>query len=105
MLPRSQRSVNRWYDRSAFTVPATGTYGNAGVGFLHAPGINNWDLTLMKNTRIAEKRNLQFRAEFFNAWNHPQFLLPSTEITSASFGTITQARDGRQIQFGLKLYY
>jgi hypothetical protein len=105
VLPRDQRSVLRWYDRSAFTVPATGTYGNAGVGFLHAPGINNWDLTLMKNTKIAEKKNLQFRAEFFNAWNHPQFLLPSTEITSASFGTITQARDGRQIQLGLKLYY
>jgi hypothetical protein len=104
-LPRDQRTVDRYYDKSAFTIPTAGTYGNAGVGFLHAPGINNWDLTLMKNTRFAENKNLQFRAEFFNAWNHPQFLLPNVELTSPAFGTITQARDGRQVQFGLKLYY
>jgi hypothetical protein len=105
VLPHGERGPSRWFDTSAFTIPATGTYGNAGVGILHAPGINNWDLTLMKNTRIGERRNVQFRAEFFNAWNHPQFLLPNVNLSSPAFGTITAAKDGRQVQLGLKLYY
>jgi hypothetical protein len=105
VLPQGERGPTRWFDTSAFTTPASGTYGNAGVGILHAPGINNWDLTVMKNTRIGERRNLQFRAEFFNAWNHPQFLLPNVNLSSPAFGTITAARDGRQVQLGLKFYY
>jgi hypothetical protein len=105
VLPRDQRGASRWFDTSAFAMPATGTFGNAGRNTLKAPGLNNWDVTLTKNTRINETHRAEFRVEFFNALNHAQFALPNTTVNSSSFGTITRAKDGRQIQFGLKLYY
>lgn len=101
-LPRGQRGADRWFDKSAFVIPAAGTFGNSGRGILKGPGINNWDLTLMKNTPIFEKQTLQFRAEFFNLVNHPNFLLPERIVTSPAFGSILRAKDARQIQFGLK---
>jgi hypothetical protein len=105
MLARSQRTPNRWFDPTAFVIPPAGSFGNAGRGILHGPGANSWDITLMKNTAIGEKRNLQFRAEFFNAFNHPNFYIPVLEVTSPAFGSLNRAVDGRQMQFGLKLYY
>jgi len=59
----------------------------------------------MKNTRIGEKVNTQFRTEFFNAFNHPQWNPPNRFIDQAGFGVISSARDPRIIQFGLKLIY
>jgi len=105
VLARDQRNASRWFDTSAFVIPATGTFGNAGRNTLKAPGLNNWDVTLTKNTRIGENHRTEFRVEFFNALNHAQFALPNTTVNSSAFGTITRAKDGRQIQFGLKLYY
>jgi hypothetical protein len=104
-LPRGERTAERWFDTSAFTIPETGTFGNSGRGILKGPGTNNWDLTLMKNFRFADTRRVEFRAEFFNAFNHPNYNLPNATVNSAAFGTIDQAKDARQIQFGLKLYY
>ena len=103
--PSSERSPSRWFDTSAFVIPERGTFGNSGRGILTGPGVNNLDITLMKNTRLGEKMNLQFRAEAFNALNHPNFFLPVLEVTSPAFGTLTRAKDARQIQLGLKLYY
>jgi len=105
MLPRSERTPTRWFDTSAFVIPAKGSFGNSGRGILHGPGSNNWDLTLMKNTQLGENHNLQFRVELFNAFNHPNFYLPVLEVTSPAFGSINRAVDGRQMQFGLKLFY
>ena len=104
-LPRGQRTPGHWFDTSAFTIPATGTFGNAGRGILKGPGMNNSDLTLMKNTRLRENRKLEFRAELFNAFNHAYFTLPNLTVNSPSFGTVASANPARQIQFGLKLYY
>jgi len=101
-LSRSERSPQRWFNTAAFAVPDSGTFGNVGRGTLKAPGINNWDFTLMKKFALAEKQSLQFRAEFFNLVNHPNFSIPDRTVTSPGFGTITRAKDGRQIQFGLK---
>jgi len=104
-LPYGERTAARWFDTTAFTIPASGTFGNSGRAVLKAPGLNNWDLTLLKSTHFGENRRTEFRAEFFNLFNHPNFNLPNGTVNSPAFGTITQAKDARQIQLGLKLYF
>ncbi|MBI4893328.1 MAG: carboxypeptidase regulatory-like domain-containing protein [Acidobacteria bacterium] len=67
---------------------------------------NNWDFSALKNFRITERVNMQFRFEAFNALNRTQFAAANTSPTSAAFGTITgQANTSRQIQMGLKLRF
>lgn len=87
--------------------PAIGNgtgYGNTGVGILLGPGQFNWDFSLVKVTKITERQTLQFRTEFFNTFNHPQFNNPGTAIsTLATFGVITSTSvNSRLIQFALK---
>ena len=67
--------------------------------------MNNWDIAIEKNAEIRETQRLQFRAEFFNAWNHTQFSNPDSTVGDANFGQVTQARPAREIQFGLKLLW
>jgi hypothetical protein len=62
-------------------------------------------MSLLKNTSLTERVNLQFRAEAFNLFNHPNFNLPDNFLGSPTFGRITSARDPRHIQFGLKLLF
>jgi hypothetical protein len=69
------------------------------------PGFQIWDISLQKNTTLREGLGLQFRAEFFNAFNKTNFLGPNTQLGNAAFGQITAARTPRQIQFALKLIY
>lgn len=104
-LPSSQRTVQRWFNTSAFAAAPLGTFGNSGRDIIIGPGTNNWDISIFKNTRLAETVNLQFRTEFFNVFNHPQFNLPVADPTSAAFGRITSVRPAREIQFGLKLIF
>jgi len=104
-LPRGQRTPARWFNTSAFADPTTHRYGNAGRGLVNNPGINNWDLSLMKNTTIRERLKLQFRAEFFNAFNHTQYGTPVFELQQSTFGEILGARDPRYIQLALKLLW
>ena len=80
-------------------------YGDSGVGILLGPGQFNFDASLIKNTRIREKQNVQFRAEFFNLFNHPQFSNPTNLAvsTAAAFGQITSTSvSPRVIQLALK---
>jgi hypothetical protein len=70
------------------------------------PGTNNTDFALHKKTNISETTYVQFRAEFFNLFNHTQFFNPDGNFSDgSSFGRITRARDPRQVQFALKFYY
>jgi Carboxypeptidase regulatory-like domain len=83
-------------------------WGNAPIGIVTGPGQWNWDLSLQKNTKIMEWGTLQFRAEFYNAWNHPQFSNPtSTGVgTGAGIGQINSTSVApRVIQFGLKFLF
>ena len=84
-----------------------GTFGNSGRGILRGPGFFNTDLGILKSTRITERVNLQFRTEFFNVFNHANFRLPTSNISSAQRGRITAVVDDNQriIQFGLKLLF
>lgn len=111
-LSRGQRSIERWFDVSKLANPSPGQLGNAGKGTIQGSGHNKWDLVILKNFKIAEGHRIEFRTEFFNAFNHPQFddpvLFPAThpqagKITSASDFGFNQTE--RVIQFGLKYHF
>ena len=106
----SDRAKNDWlngyFDKTAFQRPVRGQIGTSAVGVLVGPGLFNADVTLMKNTVITERLNLQFRAEFFNVLNHANFSNPVSDVTSSAFGRIANTNPNtfpRQIQFGLRL--
>ena len=101
----SNQTTLQWFNTAAFAFPAPGTFGNAGRNILEGPGFQNVNASLLKNTRLTERFNLQFRAEAFNLFNHPNFNLPDNFLGSPTFGRITSARDPRHIQFGLKLLF
>jgi hypothetical protein len=105
-LPSDQRTVERFFDTSAFVLPPAFTFGNGGRFILSGPGVTNFDLALIKNTPFSEHRYLQFRAEAFNLANHPNFTQPGAFVdTPSTFGRIFGARDPRILQFGLKLFF
>jgi hypothetical protein len=99
--------IFRWFDTSKFTANAIGTFGNSGRGIIRGPSFFNTDLGLLKVTRITERVGAQFRAEFFNIFNNPNFRLPNTNAASDQFGRITSVVDDNQriIQFGLKVLF
>ena len=98
-------TVQRWANTGCFTTPAFGTFGNIGCNTLTGPGLVNLDFALDRNFQITERWRLQFRAEAFNIFNHPNFNLPATAFDSASFASLTTAMDPREVQFGLKLLF
>ncbi len=95
----------QWFTTSAFGPPASNSFGNAGRNILIGPGTFNIDFAAHKVFTITERMNLQFRAEFFNFLNHPQFNNPDTGLADSTFGQITTARDPRVIQGALKLVF
>jgi hypothetical protein len=108
------RTVDRWFDASAFAAPALYAYGNAGRNILYGPGTHQFDLSVFKTFPLGKEasRKLQFRAEAFNALNTPQFNNPDARIGFAGVGKITSAgnpplfqRTSREIQLALKLYF
>jgi hypothetical protein len=96
-----------WFNPNSYdcvNVPAF-SFGSLSRNVLRGPGINNFDLSLTKKTLIHENKSLEFRAEFFNAFNHAQFLNPDNQGGSFTFGQISTDRGMRIIQFGLKFLY
>ncbi|HXJ96676.1 MAG TPA: TonB-dependent receptor [Terriglobia bacterium] len=102
--PRSSPN-NQYFSTTPFSFQQLGIAGNANRRFFHGPGLNNFDFALHKFTPITERMNLEFRAEFFNIFNHAQFTNPSGDITSSTFGQVTNARDPRIGQVALKLNF
>lgn len=103
---------NKYYDVTAFSLPAPGTYGNLGRNTLIGPGLANLDLSLEKVFKLRESASVQFRAELFNVLNHSNFALPAvtTFIASGAYsgsaGRITATTtQSRQIQLGLKIIF
>jgi hypothetical protein len=112
-LSSSERTVNRWFnteagfERNNQRVLAANyrTFPSRFSG-IRGDGPNNWDISALKNTRLTEGIQLQFRAEAINAMNHPQFTSPNTTPTSTAFGTMTgEFAWPRVIQFGLKVLF
>jgi hypothetical protein len=104
-LPRGQRTIERYFDTSCFEPNPRGTFGNSGRNVLEIPGLNNWDVSVNKQFQLAEGVRLQFRAEFFNFFNHTQLGQPTETATSRFFGQVRGALDARITQFGLKLLW
>ncbi len=97
---------NQYFDPNGFANQALGTIGSAPRSICCGPGINNFDFSFLKNTPINERSSVQFRAEFFNIWNHAQFFQPDGNITDGvTFGQVSKARAPRLIQFALKLVF
>jgi hypothetical protein len=120
-ITNPRNNVNHFFfNPLAFQPSALGQEGDARRRFFHGPGLNNWDFAILKNTAITERFTLQFRSEFFNLFNHAQFLTPSgivsfsgistvggvtTGTPSASFATVTNTVPQRVVQFSLKLLF
>jgi hypothetical protein len=111
-LPSGQRTLQDWFDLTAFANPGFRVWGNGGRNILWGPGTKQLDLSLFKSFVVREKAHLQFRAELFNATNTPQFNLPNATIGSPSSGRITSAgsdatlqRTEREVQFALKFIF
>jgi hypothetical protein len=109
-------NINQWANPSAFTLPAPGTLGNMQRDTLAGPGTVNVDWSVIKETQIKEQVHLQFRAEFFNLFNHANFALPNANVfaqaanggatPNPTFGRVTATTTtSRQIQFALKLLF
>jgi Carboxypeptidase regulatory-like domain len=96
---------NTYFLPDAFAVQALGTEGDANRRFFHGPGIFNTDLSLMKSTKVTESTAIEFRAEFYNIFNHTNFNNPNGNISSDTFGVVTSARDPRIGQLSLKFVF
>ena len=103
--PRQQESL-KWFNTSAFKLPALGTFGTSGIDVLRGPAMSNIDLGLFRNFQIKERWKFQFRAEFFNALNHTVLGNPNTTLTSPSFGEILSTQTAPRVgELGLKLLF
>jgi carboxypeptidase family protein len=107
----------QWFNPFVFASPVNGTLGNLGRNALRRPGINQWDMSLFKHTKVTERITTQLRLETFNTFNHTQFAgvssgitgpNPGQAVTTGSVGTsgqVTSTRDPRNVQLGIKVYF
>lgn len=112
-----KQTRDEWFNPLAFGRPLDGAWGGTSKGFLRGPGLTNFNISVFKNFRAGERRNIQFRLETFNTLNSVQFYgvrtsvsayNPGTAVTQGSRGTsgqISSTRDPRNVQFSLKLYF
>jgi len=82
-----------------------GQIGTANRRFFHGPGLNNWDMGLLKDLKLTESKSLEFRAEFFGVFNHAQFGNPDGNINDSVFGFVTGSGGERTGQVALKLLF
>lgn len=110
----STPTIDGWINGADFIQPPTGSFGNAGVGILRSPGFKVWDFTIGKKFNLSESKYFDFRAEFFNFTNHPNFAAPERNLANynaanpaaSTFGKITDTiGDPRRIEFVLKFHF
>jgi hypothetical protein len=107
-LNHNPRNGNPYFNTSLFSLPPLGSVGNSGRRLFSGPGIDNYDLTLQKNFKLAESKSFELRVEAFNAFNHAQFYGPASvdgNIGSATFGNVVSAAPPRLLQLALKLVF
>ncbi len=113
VLPKSERTFSRNFRTEVFQQPPLGTLGNAARTIIRGPGINKWDLSIIKAMPVREKTRLEFRCELYNAFNHTQFSALDTAARfdaagnqiNPRFGEFTAARNPRLMQFALRLSF
>jgi Carboxypeptidase regulatory-like domain len=102
----SDWTVNKFFDTTCYVDPPQGQLGNSSRTPLFGPGFVNTDLSAVKFFHFTEQTSMEFRAEFFNVFNHAQFYVPVTDVDSANFGQITETvNNPRLIQFALKIHF
>lgn len=94
-----------YFNTSLFSLEAVGQLGNSNRRFFHGPGSATWDFGLLKDLPLTESKKLEFRAEFFNIFNHTNFQLPQGDIINSSFGFVTSANDPRIGQLAIKFLF
>jgi hypothetical protein len=109
-MSSDSRTIYQYFNTAAFVAPANNSFrfGNAGRNTVRGPSYEGFDFSLFKNFKIHEQVKLQFRGEFFNVFNHPNYGQPGTQLGAATFGTITSLAGNatmRQSQMGLKLLW
>jgi hypothetical protein len=112
-LDKGERTFSRNFATEAFARTPKGSFGNAGVGILRGPGVNNFDLSVSKRIPVTETRYFQVRGEFYNAFNHTQFsgvdsgarFNPAGQQINLNLGAYNGARDPRRIQLSLRFMF
>jgi hypothetical protein len=99
------KTLYHWFNTSAFTLPAAGTFGNLGRDVVIGPGQTLWDASLQKYFNFTEQCRMQFRAEFYNFPNHLSWWGVGSTYGASNFGQITSATDPRSLQLGLRLTF
>jgi hypothetical protein len=96
----------QWFGQGSFSNAAPGTFGNCPAqGPVIGPGYVDADISLQKNFPITESMKFQFRADFLNAFNHPNFAVPNDSCCTGTFGVTNSTQDARELQFALKFYF
>jgi hypothetical protein len=102
------RNGNSYFNTSLFSLQSLGTPGNAKRRFFYGPGLDNYDMALLKDVHLTETKSLQFRMEAFNVFNHAQFFGPTSvngNISSSTFGQVVSAASPRLMQAAIKLVF
>jgi hypothetical protein len=117
VTPAGGKSIGEWINTAAFAVPAAGTFGDAPRNNVRGPGAWQIDFGVAKSIPLSERAHLEFRSEFFNIFNHPQYGLPQATFAVPGFGSITQTVNTttpvspigsgtpREIQFALRFAF
>ncbi len=101
-LPGNRRSTSEWFNTAAFVQPIA-AFGNVGRNTVFGAPLYNLDATVARTFHPVEKAWVQFRAEFFNVANHPNYSLIGRLVNVNTFGIVQSQLPPRQIQFGVKL--
>ena len=107
-LNHNPRNGQPYFNAGLFSENALGTPGDASRRYFHGPGMENFDMALLKNLRLTESKSVQFRLEAFNVLNHAQFFGPQAvdgNISSATFGHVVSAAPPRLVQLGAKFMF
>jgi hypothetical protein len=97
-----------YFNTALFSIPALGSPGNASRRLFYGPGMDNWDIALLKETHFTESKVLEFRMETFNTFNHAQFFGANSvdgNINDSTFGQVINATSPRLMQVALKLHF
>ncbi len=107
VLPKSQQTIQRWFNTDAFAAAPQFTPGNIGYSLLHGPAQRRLDLSIFKDLPVSESSKLQLRAECYNVTNTANFYLPDNNFGSSGFGSISSTGNSipRQMQFGIKYLF
>src|SRR3984893_11800967 len=106
IFPSGTHNADLWFNPAAFATPAAFSFGNAGRNTVYGPGMQTLDLALARAFDITEHMKFQFRAEFFNAFNHTNLGTPDRFVNTPQFGTISDAATpGREIQLSARVSF